>query len=66
MQVIVLATGFQVQNLFGQISVIGKNGIDIPQLWMNDKPMTYLSIMSSAGPNLFVLLGPNAVSYYSI
>ncbi|KAF9585729.1 hypothetical protein BGW38_001027 [Lunasporangiospora selenospora] len=54
----ILATGFQVQDMLPQNLVFGKDGVDLSKSWGHD-PVTFYGISSDLAPNLFFLLGPN-------
>ncbi|KAG0347630.1 hypothetical protein BG004_007324 [Podila humilis] len=56
--VLVLATGFHVQDIFPSRFVVGKDGVDIKASW-GMSPRTYYGITSPETPNMFFLLGPN-------
>ncbi|KAF9372732.1 hypothetical protein CPC16_002267 [Podila verticillata] len=56
--VLVLATGFQVQDPLPSRFVIGKDGVDVKTSW-GINPQTYYGITSPETPNMFFLLGPN-------
>ncbi len=56
--VLVLATGFQVDAFVRPISVLGRNGLNLDQVWVH-RPEAYLSISVPGFPNFFMLNGPN-------
>jgi cation diffusion facilitator CzcD-associated flavoprotein CzcO len=58
LDVLVLATGFQVDRFMRPMQVIGRDGLDLEQAWA-DRPFAYLSISIPHFPNLFMLNGPN-------
>jgi len=58
LDVLVLATGFQVDRFLRPIDVIGKNGLRLAEFW-EKRPLAYLSIAIPGFPNLFMLNGPN-------
>jgi cation diffusion facilitator CzcD-associated flavoprotein CzcO len=58
LDVIVLATGFRADAFVRPISVIGRDGINLDDLW-NKRPEAYLSISVPGIPNFFMLNGPN-------
>lgn len=60
-EVLILATGFKVQEFFQPLQIIGKGGLNILQTWKDDKPITYGGMCSNSMPNMFFLLGPNTV-----
>jgi cation diffusion facilitator CzcD-associated flavoprotein CzcO len=58
LDVLVLATGFRVDQFLRPIEVIGRDGITLEQAWAL-RPNAYLSISIPHFPNLFMLNGPN-------
>ncbi|KAF9334999.1 hypothetical protein BG006_001086 [Podila minutissima] len=56
--VLVLATGFHVQNILPSRFMIGKDGADVKTSW-GTNPQTYYGLTSPETPNMFFLLGPN-------
>jgi cation diffusion facilitator CzcD-associated flavoprotein CzcO len=58
LDVLVLATGFQVDRFLRPIEVIGRDGKRLDEVW-SERPVAYLSISIPGFPNLFMLNGPN-------
>lgn len=58
LDVLVLATGFQVDRFLRPIEVIGADGSTLEQAW-TPRPAAYLAIGIPEFPNLFMLNGPN-------
>ncbi|WP_208028681.1 flavin-containing monooxygenase [Rhabdothermincola sediminis] len=58
LDVLVLATGFQVDAFMRPMKVIGRNGAVLEKVWA-DRPVAYLAISIPDFPNLFMLNGPN-------
>ena len=58
LDVLVLATGFQVDRFLRPMNVTGDNGLALETAWA-DRPSAYLSVMTPGFPNLFMLNGPN-------
>lgn len=58
LDVLILATGFQVDRFMRPIDVIGRNGVALDDVW-KDGPFAYLAIAIPEFPNLFMLNGPN-------
>jgi cation diffusion facilitator CzcD-associated flavoprotein CzcO len=58
LDVLVLATGFKVNAFTRPITVIGRNGTNLDELWAA-RPLAYLSISVPEFPNFFMLNGPN-------
>ncbi len=58
LDVLVLATGFQVDRFLRPMEVIGRRGRSLEETWA-ERPVAYLSISIPEFPNLFMLNGPN-------
>lgn len=58
LDVIVYATGFQVDEPLGQMTVTGLGGADLNRTW-NGRPTAYLGMTMPNFPNLFIMVGPN-------
>jgi cation diffusion facilitator CzcD-associated flavoprotein CzcO len=58
LDVLVLATGFRVDRFLRPIRVVGRDGVELEQVW-EKRPTAYLSISIPGFPNLFMLNGPN-------
>jgi len=58
LDILVLATGFQVDAFVRPTSVIGRGGVRLDDTWA-DRPEAYLSISVPRFPNFFMLNGPN-------
>ncbi|KAI8987029.1 putative flavoprotein [Pilobolus umbonatus] len=58
--IVVLATGFSVQNFQGNLNLIGKDGLSLKERWENNYPETYMVTTVHGFPNLFILLGAGA------
>lgn len=56
---IVFATGFQAGKILWPMTIKGRSGRTIRELWGDDDPRAYLGIAVPDFPNLFVLYGPN-------
>ena len=57
--VVILATGFQVGKMATRLNMTGREGLKLEELWANDNPSAYLGITVAGFPNLFCMLGPN-------
>lgn len=55
--VIVYATGFRHTDVLWPLKVIGRNGIDLHQMW-GTRPYAYLGITVPGFPNFFIIYGP--------
>ncbi|MGA4544130.1 flavin-containing monooxygenase [Uniformispora flossi] len=58
--VLILATGYQVLPMLGQIEVTGRGGTPLADVWGHDNPRAHLGTTVPGFPNLFVLAGPNS------
>ena len=58
LDVLVLATGFRVDRFMRPIHVVGRDGLDLDDVWA-ERPSAYLSVSIPGFPNLFMLNGPN-------
>ena len=58
LDVLVLATGFEVDRFLRPIDVIGRDGVKLDDVWAQ-RPSAYLSVSVPDFPNLFLLNGPN-------
>jgi 4-hydroxyacetophenone monooxygenase len=57
--VLVLATGFDVLHFIPSIEVTGRSGALLSESWGTDNPTAYLGTVVPDFPNFFVLYGPN-------
>lgn len=58
LDVLVLATGFRVDQFVRPVEVLGAGGVDLDDVWA-DGPIAYLSVAVPGFPNFFMLNGPN-------
>jgi cation diffusion facilitator CzcD-associated flavoprotein CzcO len=58
LDVLVLATGFRVDQFLRPIEVTGRDGVSLDKVWA-DRPSAYLAVAIPDFPNLFMLNGPN-------
>jgi cation diffusion facilitator CzcD-associated flavoprotein CzcO len=58
LDVLVLATGFQVDAFLRPMEVVGRGGVRLDEVWA-ERPSAYLSVSIPEFPNLFLLNGPN-------
>ncbi len=59
LDVLVLATGFRVDRFMRPMTVIGRNGTILDEVW-KAAPFAYMAISIPEFPNLFMLNGPNS------
>lgn len=57
--VIVLSTGFEVNESVRVLNLVGRDGITLDDVWDDDDATAYLGITIPRFPNLFVMLGPS-------
>jgi cation diffusion facilitator CzcD-associated flavoprotein CzcO len=60
-QVIILATGFEVQHYFAPLILVGRNGVNHLEEWRARRPSAYLGISAVNAPNYFFIGGPGTV-----
>jgi len=58
LDVLVLATGFEVDRFVRPTTVTGRDGVNLDDVW-KDGPLAYLSVAVPGFPNFFMLNGPN-------
>ncbi len=58
LDVLVLATGFQVDRFVRPMRVLGRGGVDLNDVWAAG-PLAYVSVTVPGFPNFFMLNGPN-------
>lgn len=56
---IVYATGFHAEKMLWPMEIVGRESIDLRQLWGGDNARAYLGTVVPGFPNLFLLEGPN-------
>ncbi|KAF2233755.1 monooxygenase [Viridothelium virens] len=58
--IIILATGFQVQNFLTPMDIVGEHGVSLRQRWKENRAaQAYLGTTVSGFPNFGILFGPN-------
>ena len=57
--VLVFGTGFHSTRMLWPMSIVGRDGVDLREVWGEDDPHAYLGITVPGFPNLFCLYGPN-------
>lgn len=58
--VIVMATGFNVAQMLGTLKVLGRGGRNLGEEWGPDEPRAYLGVTIPGYPNFFMTVGPNS------
>jgi cation diffusion facilitator CzcD-associated flavoprotein CzcO len=58
--VIIFATGFRATDPLSPLRVIGRNGVDLSDVW-RDGAEAFLGMTVTGFPNLFMLVGPNTL-----
>jgi cation diffusion facilitator CzcD-associated flavoprotein CzcO len=59
LDVLVLATGFQVDRFVRPTKVIGRGGVDLDEAWA-ERPVAYISVSVPDFPNFFLVNGPGS------
>ena len=57
--VVVWATGFDITQMAARLGIVGRDGLDLADVWADDDPTAYLGITVPGFPNFFCLQGPN-------
>lgn len=57
--VIVLATGFQAGRMLWPMTIRGKGGVSLRDIWGDDNPRAHLGVTVPGFPNFFMIYGPN-------
>ncbi|KAI9302385.1 hypothetical protein BJ944DRAFT_279871, partial [Cunninghamella echinulata] len=60
LDILVLATGFDVEGFAGNLQVYGKNNLSLVSHWKENYPKIYKATVVSEFPNLYMLLGPGS------
>jgi 4-hydroxyacetophenone monooxygenase len=63
LDVIVFATGFKASDFLWPMSIRGREGVRLEELWEKDGPRAYLGTMLPGFPNFFMVYGPNTNPY---
>ncbi len=58
--VLICATGFDVANMLGNLTVTGKGGRNLRDEWGTDDPRAHLGVTVPGYPNYFLTVGPNS------
>jgi len=58
--VIALATGFELNPPLGPMKIYGRGGVEAGAAWGKDDARSYLGVMVPGFPNLFLTFGPNS------
>ncbi|RYP61716.1 hypothetical protein DL769_007578 [Monosporascus sp. CRB-8-3] len=62
---IILATGFETQQVLAPMEIYGENGISVKEHWghvSDGSPSAYFGTCLSGFPNFFIMMGPNTLS----
>ena len=57
--VIVVSTGFKVNEMAAKLNITGRDGKNLHDAWAGENPTAHLGLTVPDFPNLFVMLGPN-------
>jgi 4-hydroxyacetophenone monooxygenase len=60
--VLVMATGFKALDMLGHVTVRGRNGLLLSDVWKDDDARAHLGISVPGFPNFFCLFGPNTAT----
>jgi 4-hydroxyacetophenone monooxygenase len=58
--VLICATGFDVANMLGNLTIIGRDGRSLREEWGIEDPRSYLGVAHPGYPNYFMRVGPNS------
>ncbi|KAI9014345.1 hypothetical protein CLU79DRAFT_767171 [Phycomyces nitens] len=58
--VLVLATGYNIKGFTGNLKVYGRNGVGLLDEWSKDFPKTYKTVNVHGFPNMFFMIGPSS------
>lgn len=58
--VMCLATGFDVNGFLGHLQVYGRNGVSLNKLWDEQSVKTFKTVNIHGFPNFFLMLGPGS------
>jgi len=58
--ILALATGFNVAKMLGDLTVIGRDGANLGEMWGEEDPRSYLGVTIPGFPNFFFTVGPNS------
>ena len=58
--VLALATGFNVSKALGPLTVTGRGGASLGEIWGEEDPRSYLGVTVPGFPNFFLTVGPNS------
>lgn len=58
--VLILATGFDVQKFLSTFEISGRDGVSLRSVWGEDEARAYLGTAIPSFPNFFCLYGPNS------
>lgn len=58
--VLVFATGFEMADQLGPLTVLGRDGRNLRDEWGSDDPRSYLGVTLPGYPNYFLTVGPNS------
>ena len=56
--IVIMANGFEVFQSASRLGLIGRDGVNLANLWANDDPYAYLGITVADFPNFFMMQGP--------
>ncbi|KAI9272801.1 flavoprotein [Phascolomyces articulosus] len=57
--ILILATGFNLQGFAGNLKILGRNQVSLEEKWRHEFPKTFKTVTMNGFPNFFLLLGPS-------
>jgi 4-hydroxyacetophenone monooxygenase len=63
--VLVLATGFDIARMHGDLDIRGRDGHELRDDWGDDDPRGYMGVLVPGYPNYFHLAGPNSAPNFA-
>ncbi|WEK56779.1 MAG: NAD(P)/FAD-dependent oxidoreductase [Candidatus Brevundimonas phytovorans] len=58
--IIIFATGFITAKALGPLTVVGREGASLGEIWGDEDPRSYLGVTVPQFPNFFLTVGPNS------
>ncbi|KAI8137306.1 putative flavoprotein [Fennellomyces sp. T-0311] len=62
--ILILATGYDLVNPFGNLQIYGRNNIALGSIWGKEGPKAYKTVTVHGFPNFFMMLGPGAAGLH--
>lgn len=58
--ILVYCTGFKTTEMASRLSIVGRDGITLSEMWGDENPTAYLGMAVEGFPNFFTMIGPNS------